>query len=93
MEDYRGLATSLKSLVLRMAPPSVAGSLRSWHLRRLIAAYPTRVVEHQYGDVRLKVQLADPLSEGWYDHDWAQLPEIPALRCKRRPRGPRWRAA
>ena len=24
--------------------------------------------------------LGDPLGAGWYDHDWAQLPEIPALR-------------
>ena len=35
---------------------------------------------HNYGAGTLKVLLVDPLSEGWYDVDWAELPEIAALR-------------
>lgn len=26
------------------------------------------------------MHLSDPLAQGWYDHDWAELPEIEALR-------------
>jgi FkbM family methyltransferase len=63
-----------------MLPPSILGRLRAWRIRRVISAYPPRVVEHTYGDGRLRVHLGDPLAAGWYDHDWAQLPEIPALR-------------
>jgi len=33
--------------------------------------------------LRLKVFLADPLSEGWYDHDWPELPEVTILRRNR----------
>jgi FkbM family methyltransferase len=54
--------------------------LRQWWQRRklssLVAGYPRRVVEHRYGEVLLKVELADPLAEGWYDHDWTPLPEM-----------------
>jgi FkbM family methyltransferase len=60
------------------------GSIRRWHQRRkldrLLAGFERRVVQHQYGDVVLKVELADPLAAGWYDHDWAPLPELSLLR-------------
>jgi FkbM family methyltransferase len=46
----------------------------------LIHTFPTRVVEHVYGGNPLKVFLSDPLAEGWYDHDWADLPEIDVLK-------------
>lgn len=66
-----------------MLPEAVAGRLRGWWVRRLIATFPARVVEHTYGAGPLKVLLADPLSQGWYDHDWPQLPEIAMLRGTR----------
>jgi FkbM family methyltransferase len=66
-----------------MLPTAVAGTLRAWWVRRLIAGFPPRVVEHTYGAGPLKVLLADPLSQGWYDHDWAELPEIEVLRATR----------
>lgn len=69
----------IKRWSLASIPPSWAGALRAWHVRRLIRNYPARVVEHSYGGMPLKVLLADPLSEGWYDHDWADLPEMAAL--------------
>jgi FkbM family methyltransferase len=70
----------LKQAFLSIIPPALAGRLRAWHVRRLIATYPVRIVEHRYGTGNLRVQLVDPLSEGWYDHDWAELPEIAELR-------------
>jgi FkbM family methyltransferase len=73
------VATARKRM-LSLLPPSVLGRLRAWRVRQIVAAYVPRVVEHTYGDGRLHVHLGDPLGQGWYDHDWAQLPEITALR-------------
>src|SRR5215831_18416703 len=69
----------IKHGLLGLLPPAVAGRLRAWRVRRLIRTFPARVVEHTYGSSRLRVYLADPLSQGWYDHDWGNLPEITAL--------------
>jgi len=65
---------------LRLLPPAVAGRVRAWYIGRLVANFPCRTVEHTYGGGRLRVHLSDPLSEGWYDHDWVELPEIATLR-------------
>jgi FkbM family methyltransferase len=71
------------TLVKRLVRGVVPVRLRRWWQRRkldrVVAAYPRRVVEHRYGDVRLRVELADPLAEGWYDRDWDELPEMPLL--------------
>jgi FkbM family methyltransferase len=42
--------------------------------------FPRRVVEHRYGGVSLRVEIADPLAAGWYDHDWPLPPELELLR-------------
>jgi FkbM family methyltransferase len=52
---------------------------RKRRVARLIAAYSPRVVTHTYGGHRLTVALADPLADGWYDHDWPRLQEIDEL--------------
>lgn len=70
----------LKKFILDAIPSVVAGKLRSWRVQRLIDTFRSRVVVHMYGHIRLKVWLTDPMSAGWYDHDWAELPEIVALR-------------
>lgn len=44
-----------------------------------MAHFTRRVVEHEYGGVRFRVELADPLAAGWYDHDWVGLPEVAIL--------------
>jgi len=69
-----------RSVILGLLPPSLLGRLRAWRVRQIVTSYTPRVVEHTYGDGRLRVHLGDPLGAGWYDHDWAELPEIPALR-------------
>ena len=70
----------LKRAFLSIIPPALAGRLRAWRVRKLIATYAVRIVQHRYGAGLLRVQLVDPLSAGWYDHDWAELPEIATLR-------------
>ncbi|HKY33556.1 MAG TPA: FkbM family methyltransferase [Candidatus Polarisedimenticolia bacterium] len=76
------LAKIKRWLLLRL-PPTWAGRLRAWRVRHLIRTFPARVVEHSYGGSRLKVFLADPLSQGWYDGDWPALPEIASLQQSR----------
>jgi FkbM family methyltransferase len=70
-----------RKVLLDMLPASLLGRLRAWRVRQIVASYAPRVVEHRYGDGPLRVHLGDPLGQGWYDHDWAQLPEISALRA------------
>jgi FkbM family methyltransferase len=71
---------TVRRALLGILPPSLLGRLRAWRVKQIVTAYSPRVVEHTYGDGRLRVHLGDPLAAGWYDHDWAQLPEISALR-------------
>jgi len=47
------------------------------------------VVRHTYGGFPLDVYLADPLGEGWYDHDWLDTPELDLLRRYRLREGAR----
>jgi FkbM family methyltransferase len=67
----------------RIARAVTPGRFRRWiqrrKLDRLIVGYERRVVQHRYGEVGLKVELADPLAAGWYDHDWPPLPEMSLL--------------
>jgi FkbM family methyltransferase len=69
-----------RQTLLGLLPLSVVGRLRAWRVRQIVSSYAPRVVEHTYGDGALRVHLGDPLGAGWYDHDWAQLPEISAMR-------------
>lgn len=70
----------VKRAILGSLPPAVAGWLRAWRIRQIVRTFPVRVVEHTYGGGQFKVYLSDPLSQGWYDHDWAELPELTTLR-------------
>lgn len=72
--------SAIRRAFLRMIPPAFAGRLRGWRVRRLIATFPVRFVKHRYGAGDLRVHLGDPLAAGWYDHDWAEIPEIAVLR-------------
>jgi FkbM family methyltransferase len=42
--------------------------------------YSNHTVSHNYGGFPFRVLLADSLGEGWYDHDWPELPEIALLK-------------
>lgn len=44
-----------------------------------MATFKEREVIHNYGGHSLKVVIADPLAQGWYDSDWKRLPEIDLL--------------
>jgi FkbM family methyltransferase len=52
----------------------------------MLSHFPRRVVEHEYGGLRLKVMLADPDGTTWYGRDWPRLPEVQLLaRSRLRP--------
>jgi FkbM family methyltransferase len=74
---------SIKSLTRRMLPHSLWTQLRLLRMYRSIRTYRPHQVQHVYGTCPLDILLADPLGEGWYDHDWPELSEIVLLKQHR----------
>jgi FkbM family methyltransferase len=79
----------IKELARALTPRWMWSRLRAWKMRRVLESFKPFVVEHSYGGIRLKVQISDPLGQGWYDHDWPSLPEIDPLRQGRLKAGAR----
>jgi len=75
--------STAKTLVRRVVPSWVWTKLRLARIRANIARYKVRRVRHTYGGFSLDIVLADPLAEGWYDHDWVHTPELDLLRRHR----------
>ncbi len=70
----------LKDIIKRILPAKAVHAIQQRNLRKMIAAYPARVVRHLYGRHELSVRLGDNLAEGWYDHDWDEPIEITLLK-------------
>ena len=70
----------LKALLRRATPRWLWRRLRTWKMRRMLAAFTPYTAVHTYAGVPLQVRIGDPLGRGWYDHDWGPLPEIDLLR-------------
>jgi FkbM family methyltransferase len=68
-----------KQIARRVLPHPIYRIYRKRRVSNQIAGFTPRVVTRSYGGRRLRVLLADPLAEGWYDHDWPRPPEIDAL--------------
>ncbi|MHB8533696.1 MAG: FkbM family methyltransferase, partial [Solirubrobacteraceae bacterium] len=60
------------ALARRALPHSLYRLYRRRKVASIIAGYEPREVEHTYGAHRLRIRLADPLAEGWYDRDWQE---------------------
>lgn len=75
----RGLAVA-RAGARAVLPDAVYRRIRARRVRGLISGYTPRTVRHTYGGYPLTIRLADPLAEGWYDHDVGEPPEISALR-------------
>jgi FkbM family methyltransferase len=69
-----------KALARRLLPHPLYRRYRQRKVASLIATYAPREVTHTYGGHTLRVRLADPLGEGWYDHDWDQPAAVTFLR-------------
>ncbi len=74
------MSSSVKSLARRLLPDAFYRRYRRRKVAALIAAYEPREVTHTYGGQVLRVRLADPLAEGWYDRDWPEPTFISFLR-------------
>lgn len=74
------LGKRAKGLVRRILPDTVHGHLRQRHIARLVERYESWDRTGLYGGDELTVHISDPLSEGWYGHDWPALPEVEMLR-------------
>ena len=61
-------------------PHSMYRRYRKRKIASLIATYAAHDVTHVYGSHTLRVRLADPLAQGWYDHDWEEWTVIGLLR-------------
>ncbi len=79
------LSAVLKSLV----PNFFKVLLRNGRVKQITNAYSRRVVRHSYSGFPLDVTIADPLAEGWYDHDWPAQPTVDLLRQHRLKAGAR----
>lgn len=70
---------SIRKTVADTVPSWLLARVRVGRLRRSLRQYRRRIVEHSYCGFPLKVLIADGLAEGWYDHDWLELPELDLL--------------
>jgi FkbM family methyltransferase len=70
----------MKQAFKAIIPKPLWNRLRLMRMRHMLATYTRRRVRHNYGGFDLEVELVDPMGEGWYDHDWPELPEIALLR-------------
>jgi FkbM family methyltransferase len=59
------------------------GRLRYARLRWRLWKFRRRVVEHDYAGFDLRILIADPLGNSWYNKDWPKLPEVELLRSGR----------
>src|SRR4051812_44160356 len=69
-----------KEIIRSTLPNRCLGWIRSMKIRRTVAQYRRRIVEHHYGSRELRIELGDPLAQGWYDNDWPELPEVVLLK-------------
>ncbi len=74
----------MKRLIRSIVPPVLWGHLRSLRLHHELRSYKVRQVRHTYGAFPLDIELVDGLGEGWYDHDWPELPEFRLLKSYNR---------
>jgi FkbM family methyltransferase len=79
-ERPRSMGTMFKSFARQLVPRSLWAKLRTWRLRRSLSAFTPYVVENTYCGVPLKIRIADPLAQGWYNGPWGASTEIDLLR-------------
>ena len=82
-------SSTVKSLARAVLPSWVWTSLRIARIRVGTRGYKRHVVRHTYGGFPLDIYLADPMGEGWYDHDFLEIPELDLLRRYRLQEGAR----
>ncbi len=79
MGDGVSLAIQAKRELVRAPPHPVYRMYRRRRVAWQVANFGSSTVEDTYAGHRLRILVADPLGEGWYDHDWQGLPELDEL--------------
>ena len=74
---------AIKSGVRRALPEPIYRPIRTRRVTRLTSAFEARVVRRNYEGRQYSIEIADPLAEAWYDHDWSELPELAVLASHR----------
>src|SRR5262245_24481717 len=70
----------MRAFLRNHAPAALYRAYRRARIQGLTAGYKPRTVTHRYGETVLTLRLADPLAEGWYDHDWLEPHELALVR-------------
>lgn len=70
----------LKQALRSIVNEAIYDRLRRVKQERLTSRFRSYVAEHQFGTHRLKVAIADPLGQQWYDADVPALPELDMIR-------------
>ncbi|MDO8431590.1 MAG: FkbM family methyltransferase [Candidatus Binatus sp.] len=83
------MSSTVKALAKNSLPRPLWKLLRLARVWSSTHLFPERIVKHTYGGFPLSVWLADPLAQGWYDHEWPELAEIALLRRGRLKTGAR----
>lgn len=76
--------STLRRLASVLLPDGVAESVRRLMRRLTVARYSAHDVRHIYGGLPLIIRIADPLAQGWYDHDTDAGTEITLLQRRGR---------
>jgi len=79
----------IKEIAKRSLPQPLWTMLRLARVWSSIRFYRERKATHVYGGFPLSIWLTDPLAQGWYDDDWAELPEVALLKTGRLKQGAR----
>src|SRR5882757_8002399 len=72
--------SSARAVARRWLPAPVWTRLRLLRHQYSMRTFKPRKVVHKYGNRELTIHITDPLSGGWYDHDWPEPAEISLLR-------------
>jgi FkbM family methyltransferase len=79
---YPTAKLALKSVLQVLLPRTMLYRLANWHRARQVACFPRRTIRRSYCGHDLRLVIADPTAEGWYDFEWGKnmLPELAYLK-------------
>jgi FkbM family methyltransferase len=69
----------MRTVMRHVLPASLYHRAKAKYHSWLASTHRSRVAEHNYGGHSLKIVMANPTAEAWYDMDWKTLPEINLL--------------
>jgi FkbM family methyltransferase len=69
----------MRRVASALLPHAVAEPLRRLLRRVAVARFAAYDARHVYGGQSLVIRIADPLGQGWYDHDWDLGSEVALL--------------